>query len=147
MSEINPRNFNADHAGLKHTIWSLDLQEEETIDLAMDRSAWKSVVASRHPRPGDTIQVRAHDDSRYWSLFVLGTGPGWLKASIIEQTRAEAVPELPEDCPLTTKWIVGNRTYDVIRRGDNTVLKGGFKMKPDAIAWIVEHLSSMSRAA
>lgn len=150
--EINPRNFQADIAGLRHTIWSLDLQDGETIDLPLNRDAWKSVVAARHPRAGDIIHVRSCDNGDFHSLFVHGVGTGWLRASIIEKA-ALATPELPKSSPLRLRWNPGLKLHEVVREDAPnaiTVIRGGkdgFAMKEDAVKWINEHLASMKVAA
>lgn len=147
MPEINPQKFLDNYSGRTSVTWSLELEEDQTIDIAFDRAAWKTAVAARPVKAGHLIEVRSHDNSRYWKLLVLGTGPGWLKATPIEASKPDEMLEIPDGCPLTTKWIVGNRTYSVIRVGDNTVLKAGFAMKNDAVKWIAAHLQDMSRAA
>lgn len=139
------KTFQVNHGGLAHTVWSLRLGEGEGIDLPLDRNAWKQVMAANNkPQAGDIIEVRTHDDSQFWSLFVQGAGAGWLKATLVQQTQFEAIPELPESSLLAPRWNVGARAYDVIRKADKTVIQSGIKLKEDAVKWIENHQRQMA---
>ena len=141
--KFDPKNFNADHSGLKSTIWTHDLDEHESFQDCLDYNNYSRVMASRTPQQGDFVIARNHDRSNVVQHLVLATDKAWLKLRpFLECVRPDVI--VPETSSLSVKWNVGKRKYDVIRKSDNAVLHAGFSLKEDAVKWIDEHTKLMA---
>jgi hypothetical protein len=124
------------------------LTEAQTLEDALDPTFWsaQSEQIMRDPRTkgrGDIIEVRKPDIGLYAKLLVVETSKGYVKTVLVETAKPVDVA-LPESGALATKWNVGTKTHDVIRRADNHVLQGGFQTKAAAAEWINKHLAAMA---
>lgn len=136
-------------ASFKYNRWSLDLAEAHTLEDALnDTSLWSNIVnqIAGHDKTkgrGDVVEVRKADTGLYAELLIVEIGPGYVKAEPIRAYEPK-VPEVPEGVPFVTKWNVGKRTHDVVRKADGQVMVGGFQTKVKAIEWITDHMSKMA---
>lgn len=148
MAKFRAQNFG--RSDFKFNRWSLELLESETIESVMDSVSWKDILhilmGQDKTSPGgrgDFIEVRKMDTGLYAEFLVLEIGAGFVKLAPIRAFEPK-VEEVADSAPLTTKWNVGKRAHDVIRKSDNTVMKSGFQSKGAAIDWINEHLKAMA---
>lgn len=151
MSDKRARTGNFGPSGFKFTVWSYELQETDTQEDTLDPRFWRDVAAAVmgvdkiNPNGrGNEIRCWKPDTSHLFYLVIVEIGPGYIKTKLIRDAGAEAVKPLPENSPLSVKWNPGKKSHDVIRAGDNTVLKAGFQTKQAAAEWIADHLKSMA---
>lgn len=137
-------------ASFKFNRWSAELNENQTVDEAMEPSFWANQVEKimghdkTNPRGvGDVIELRKLDSGFFGELIILEIGTGYCKVDLIKAYEPKAVT-LAEDAPFTTKWNVGTKKHDVVRKSDNVVIKPGFQTKLSAAGWITEHLKDMA---
>lgn len=137
-------------ASFRFNRWSAVLREDQTLDDAMSPVFWTNVAPkimghdAVNPRGLlDIIEVRKPDTGAYYELIITEIGNGFVKVSPVKAYEPASVA-LPEDSPLSTKWNVGKRCHDVIRKADNAVMRSGFQTKAGAMAWIADHLKAMA---
>jgi len=137
-------------ASFRYNRWSADLDETQTLEDALEPSFWSSAVDKimghdkLNPKGiGDIIEVRKRDTALFAELMVLEVGPGFIKVDLIRKYEPPAVPVI-EDAPFTTKWNVGRRAHEVIRKGDHQVMASGFQSKDGAAAWIAKHMTAIA---
>lgn len=134
----------------KFNRWSLELAPDQDVESVFDRAAWVNLapVIMGHDKSrgrGDIIEIRNLATGLYAEVMVQEIGPGFVKVVPIRAFEPKAV-ELPESSPLETRWNVGARAHEVIRKADKQVMRGGFQTKESAAAWIAEHLQAMKAA-
>ena len=140
-------------SSFKFNRWSAELEEAQTLDDALDPTFWANHVETiqqdktggarkLHGR-GDIIEVRKLDSGLYAELLVVETGRGYVRTVLVREAKLPEV-SAPEESPLTTRWNVGNRCHEVIRKADSVVMQGGFQTKAAAVAWIADHLGKMA---
>lgn len=137
-------------ATLKFNRWSAELDEAQTLDDALTPTFWSGQAEKlmghdkANPRGrGDIIEIRKLDTGLYAELLVVEIGKGFIKTELVRRAEPEAVT-VPDDSPLTTRWNVGKRAHDVIRRSDNEVMARDFQTKAAALEWITKHLTAMA---
>lgn len=128
--------------------WQAYLTEEQTLEHALEGAFWTDaaeVVKGFDGKGGrqDIIELRKPDTSEYWELMIDEVGKGYLRVRVMYRDNPPAAI-VPDDSPLTMKWVVGNRTYDVIRKLDNEVMSRGFQTKRLAAEWITKHMKAMA---
>ena len=97
---------------------------------------WKHILGKI--ARGDVLEAFKPDTGEYAKFVVTEAGQGFIKLGRIEAfTPAEVAA--PEDSALTTKWNVGKRAHDVIRKADGFVMATNFQTKEGAVAWIADH--------
>jgi hypothetical protein len=154
MAKFNNRNFEL--ASFRYNTWCLDLQENETLEDALDPVAWANlcdkVMGFDKVNPkgrGDIIEVRKADTSLFARLLIVEARPGYIKTSLIEKQEPPAAT-IPDSVPYVTRWNVGKRLHEVLRKADNYVMSvpnGGFQTKESAVDWIAQQVSLTKTAA
>lgn len=144
-SRLHPKNFGK--ADYKANRWSAELSEKQALEDALDPTFWVDQAGQimRCPHKGllDIIELRKPDAALYAELVILGTGAGYVKVKVLKSAQDDQI-DIPAESPLTTKWSVGTKTYEVIRQADKVTLSAGFQTKAAAAAWIADHLSKMA---
>lgn len=135
----------------KYTVWSYELSENQTQEDALNPRFWVDVVdkvigqdKTKPQGRGQEIRCWKADTAHLFYLVIVEIGPGFIKTKLVRDGGAEAVKELPEASPLTTKWNVGKRMHDVIRKVDGHVMASNFQSKQAAADWIADHLKAMA---
>lgn len=148
--QIMRSNFGLQVGGYKHNRWWANLDENQALDDVTEPKFWIHVVDGimghdkSNPRGrGDIIEVRKADTGLYAEFLIVEIGTGFVKVIPVRAAEPQAV-DVPGNCPLATRWNVGAKTHDVVRRADNAVMRGGFQTKAGAAAWIAEHLKAMA---
>ncbi len=141
------RNFGLEE--FKYRIWSVDLEEDQTVEHVLTPRFFASVagkIAGQDPANpkgiGDIIRVRKRDSSGYWSFLIVAIGQSFIKLHPIEKCEPPQ-PEMPADIPFATRWNPGKKSFEVIRTADKVMTAAGFQTKADAHAWIAEHMKAM----
>ena len=137
-------------ASFKFNRWSAELDESQTLEHALEPTYWagqaETIMGHDKSKPGgrlDIIEIRKADTGLYAELLVVEVGKGFVKTKLIARAELDAV-EAPENSALTTRWNVGNRSHEVIRKNDKQIMRGGFQTKAGAVAWIEEHMKAMA---
>lgn len=148
-AKLADRNFGV--ASFKFNRWSAELDETQTLDDALLPAFWANLSAQimGHDKTrgrGDIIEVRKRDTGLYAELIVTEIGPGYVKVEPIRAYEPK-VTEVPDDVPFITRWNVGKRLHEVLRKADNQVMTGGFQSKEKAVEWIADHMAKMKVAA
>lgn len=143
------RNFGL--AEFKRNIWHLVLEENETFDDAINGPSWANLVPKivghdKSRGPGDRIEVWKPDTGAFGEMIINEIGPGYVRANFIRAYEPKVV-EIDESVPFITRWNVGKRMHEVLRRADNQVMAGGFQSKDKAVAWITDHMTKTKQAA
>jgi hypothetical protein len=148
MSRMTGKNFGP--ATYRYNQWDADLDENQTIEDALNPRFWVDQAGTLmghdkgNPKGrGDLIHLRKMDTGMYVKLLVTEIGPGYVKVIVVEGAQPKE-PEMPESSPLTTKWNVGRRVHEVVRKIDGGVLSTGHQTKQGAIDWITEHTKQMA---
>lgn len=147
--KFSDRNFGL--AEFKRNVWHLKLEEAETFDDATNSASWVNLVDKiiGHDKargPGDRIEVWKPDTGAFGEMIINEIGPGYVRANFIRAYEPK-VAEIPEGVPFVTRWNVGKRAHDVLRKADNQVMAGGFQSKNKAVEWINDHMAKMKVAA
>jgi hypothetical protein len=142
------KNFALNVAGFKFNSWSALLEESQTIEHALDPKFWSDQVGkiighNKAGGRGDIIEVRKLSTGLYAQLSIVEIAVGYVRVELIRGAEPSQA-EVAEDCPLTTRWNAGAKTHEVIRKGDNAVLQGGFQTKNGAVAWLLDHINKMA---
>lgn len=145
------RESNFGLAEYKRNVWHLKLEENETFDDAMNGPSWSNLVAKivghdKSRGPGDRIEVWKPDTGAFGEMIINEIGAGYVRANFIRAYEPK-ISEIPEGVPFVTRWNVGKRAHDVLRKADNQVMAGGFQSKDKAIEWINDHMAKMKVAA
>lgn len=135
-------------AGQLNNRWQAYLTEGQTIEDALEPSFWvdaSEVIAGHTGKLGmqDIIEVRKADTGQYWELMIDEVGKGYLRVRVLLRDTPPIV-EIPETAPLATRWNVGARGHEVIRKMDKQVMAGPFPTKAKAAEWIADHLKAMA---
>lgn len=149
-SRILTRDFDA--AQFRFNEWSAVLSENQTIEDALDPTFWADVVdkvmghdKSKPRGLMDIIKVRKPDTMQYVELMITGIGKGFIRVVKSEREfKAAEGPAISQDSPLSPRWNVGRRSYDVIRKADGAVMHSGFQTKGAANEWIADHIQKMA---
>lgn len=137
-------------ASFKYNRWAADLSEDQTIEDAMRPEFWSSNAAKimGHDRAnskgiGDIIEVRKRSTGLYAEFHVADVGHGYIKLDLLrENVRTE--PALSGESPFDTRWNVGRRSHEVIRKFDRQVMATDFNTRSAAINWITDHMKAMA---
>lgn len=149
---IKRRLLDSDFAvsSFRYNRWSAILKEDQTIADALSPAFWTNqadkIMGHDKANPRgllDIIEVRKPDAGAYYELIITEIGLGFVRVAPVRAYEPPAIA-LADDSPLTTKWNVGKRCHDVVRKSDNTVMKPGFQTKASAAAWIAEHVKAMA---
>jgi len=127
----------------KYNTWAYDLDEPFTFDDVMKPDFWatqahKLMGHDKQKGRGDILRVRELRTGAMAEYQILELGVGYVKVNKIREAAAPSA-EIPESSPLTTRYNIGKRTHEVIRKADGNVLMPGFQSKAAAAAWIAEH--------
>jgi hypothetical protein len=145
------RESNFGLAEFKRNVWHLKLEENESFDDATNGSSWSNLVAKivghdKSRGPGDRIEVWKPDTGASGEMIITEVGPGYVRANFIRAYEPKAI-EVPDDVPFTTRWNVGKRRHEVLRRADNQIMASDFQSKEKAVEWIADHMAKMKVAA
>jgi hypothetical protein len=145
---MSARNFGI--STFKFNRWSAELTEEQSLEDALKPEFWVDLapqVIGHDPTNlkgrGDIIELRKLDTGLYAELIITEVNKAYLKVRLQHKDQPP-VAEVSEASPLATKWNVGKRMHDVIRKADGQVLAAGFQSKEKAIEWIDDHLRKMA---
>lgn len=147
-SKMLVKNFGV--ASFRYNRWAADLEEGQTLEDAMHPEFWAhqadGVMGHDKTNPkgvGDIIEVRKPDISLFAELLIVEIGKGYIRTELLRE-RAPASVEVADESPLGTKWNVGKRQHEVVRKSDNEVLKSGFQTKQAAVDWIEKHTMAVA---
>jgi hypothetical protein len=137
-------------AEFKSRRWRAELTEDQIVEDTADPTFWRHQadkimghdVLNAKGR-GDILEVFKPDTSEYVELLVTEIGKGFVKTRLISHSKPDDVA-VPDASPLTTKWNVGKRAHEVVRKSDNAVMAGGFQSKGSALEWIERHVKAMA---
>lgn len=145
---MQTRNFEA--AGFRYNRWQADLDENQTLEQALEPTFWRHVstkiMGHNQATPkgrGDLIEVRKLDTGLYAELLITEIGNGYVKVAMLRMAEPD-VADVPDDAPFLTRWNVGKRGHEVLRRADKMVMSGPFQSKAGAVAWISDHMAKMA---
>jgi hypothetical protein len=143
------RNFGL--AEFKRNVWHLTLEENETFEDALNSANWSNLVSKivghdKSRGPGDLIQVWKPDTGAFGEMIIREVGPGYARADFIRANEPKTI-KLDDSNPFITKWNVGKKMHEVLRRADNAVMAGGFQSKAKAFEWIADHMAKTKHAA
>lgn len=135
----------------KFNRWSLELSESQELESVFDGPAWVNLAPAimGHNKAGgrgDIIEIRKLDTGLYAEVMIQEIGQGFVKVVPIRAYQPEVIA-IADDVPFKTRWNVGKRSHEVIRRADNQVMAGGFQTQQSAAAWIDNHMKAMRQAA
>lgn len=144
------RDNNFEVASFRYNRWSADLEENQTLQHALDPKFWAGqapkVMGHDKNRPrgrGDIIEVRKLDSGLYAELLVLEVRENLIHVQLLRQIEPKAL-DLPVDTPLETRWNLGKKQHEVVRKTDKVVMAGPFPTKNAAHEWIVDHMKAMA---
>ena len=130
--------------------WSAELTQDQTIEDTLVPEFWKQAAATiigydkANPKGrGDIIEVRKPDTGDYLELLVTEVGSGYVRVRPIKVSTAPAAQENP-DSAMTTKWNIGTKRHDVVRKSDGQVMAKDFQTKDSALAWIANFTQKLS---
>lgn len=133
----------------KFNRWSAVLSETQTLDDAMRPEFWAeqstTIMGPNAADPRgvmDVLVVRKPDTGDYWELVIREIGKGFIKVQLKADCKPVAV-DVP-DAGFTTKWQVGKRCHEVVRKDTGAVMSTGHQSKAAAVAWINDHLKAMA---
>lgn len=142
------RNFGVE--SFKFNRWSCELDETQTLEDALNPSFWSGQVEKimghnkTNPRGrGDIIALRQISTGLYVELLVLEVGTGFIKVEPIREFQPKDVT-ISDTSPLTTRWNVGKRKHEVVRKVDNQVMAADFQTKQSAADWIADHMKKLA---
>lgn len=148
---LNERQFG--EISFKFRRWSAELSAEQTVEDALVPEFWKQLAQTikghdkTNPKGrGDIIEVRKPDTGAYAELLVTEVGEGYIRVRPLKYFEPEVASE-KSDSALTTKWNVGKKTHDVVRKSDSQVMAAGFQTKDAAVAWIENFTNKMQPKA
>ncbi len=148
VRKFSERNFGV--ASFKYNRWSLDLEENQTIEHALDPSNWahlaSRIMGSDKANPkgrGDIVEVRKIETGLYAELIVTEVSQSHVRVRLLRNQEAEAKP-VPEESPLKPRWNPGRKMHEVVRVADNAVMQSGFQTRDLAVNWISDHLSKIA---
>lgn len=151
MTQLNERQFG--ELSFKFRRWSAELSPDQTLEDTLVPEFWKmqaQVIAGHdkvNPRGrGDIIEVRKLDTGAYAELLVTEVGPGFIRVRPLKASEAPVVKE-DTSSALTTKWNIGTKRHDVVRKADGQVMQSGFQTKDSAVAWIATFTQKMQQKA
>lgn len=138
-------------AEFQRNVWHITLGEHETFDDALNGPSWSNLVSKiiGHDKtrgPGDRIEVWKPDTGAFGEMIITEVGPGYVRANFIRAYEPKLI-EIDEDVPFVTRWNVGKRRHEVLRRADNQIMQGDFQSKEKAVAWIADHIAKTRQAA
>ncbi len=99
-------------------------------------------VTGEPDRSGAIIEVRTADHAFYAELYVRAVHDQGLIVSVLREPKY-FTPEENAAPGFNTRWNVGKRRHEVIRKSDNKIVAGDFKIKEDALQWINETIAAM----
>lgn len=145
------KDFRLDLSGFVFNQWAYILGEQHTLADALDPVFWADQVDKimGHDKSrgrGDTINVWKPSTGESALLRIIEINVGFVR-TVLMQSASPPQVEIAADSPLDTRWNVGSRTHEVIRKADRQILQGGFQTKAKAAEWIADHLAKMNRAA
>lgn len=132
----------------KRNRWFYELTEAQQPSDLERPEFWSDVVdhIRGHDKTkgvGDRIEFDKPDTGWAGTARINAIGQGFMKIGLFEQYHP-AVVDVAENSPLLTKWNVGKRCHEVIRASSKDVVASNFQTKPDAVAWITNHLKDMA---
>lgn len=128
-------------AEYKFNEWAVVLEFGTPYESIFAPDFWAHVA--KDLKQGDIIHVRSEDHSFYARVYVRASDRLWAKVGEIEAVNFDATQKA-EESGLAVKWIVGKRSFAVVRQSDNQVIQGGFQIKEDAVAWMNDHNAKMA---
>lgn len=147
---LNERNFG--EISFKFRRWSAELSPDQSLEDCLVPEFWKqqAQVIAGHDKAnpkgrGDIIEVRKPDSGAYAEFIVTEVGPGFVRVRPLKAYEPPKVSERP-DSALTTKWDIGRKVHNVVRKSDGQVMAAGFQTKDAAVAWI-ENFTATFKAA
>lgn len=148
QKRMHSKNFGLVEHMTRH--WRGILTEGQTLEDALDPKFWVDQVTllmgpAKNLGRGDIIEVYKPDTGLYAELVVREIGVGYVRVKLVQKADGDVV-HLSADGPLSTRWNVGNKTHEVIRKSDMEVLARGFQTKGSAVEWINKHLQEMAAA-
>lgn len=137
--------------GFGNARWQAYLPAGFAFEDALHPQFWANHARNMKASPGerrgvgDIIELRDAEHTRIMELYIRGITNTEVFVGILSDRAI--VPAVPvTDQTLDVRWNVGARGYDVIRKSDRTIIKGGaaFPLREQAVAWIEQHRAAMN---
>lgn len=135
-------------AEFKRNTWRVELSPDQTIDDTADPKFFRNQVGlvighNKTGGRGDLIEVWKPDTSELALLVIVEIGVGYIRTTMKDRFAPEEV-EIPDGVPFITRWNVGRRAHEVLRKADDAVMASNFQTKASALAWISQHMKAMA---
>lgn len=137
-------------ASFRYNRWSADLDENQTIEDALEEQFWASIADKimgqdkNNPKGiGDIIEIRKRDTALFAEVIVVAIGKGFVKVQPLRAYEPKAVSE-QEGSPLIARWNPGKKCHEVIRKNDKTMMASNFQTREMAVKWIEDHIAAMA---
>ena len=131
----------------RHKIFFADVPSGHILTQLMEPAYWAHV--GNKLNLGDEIIALAEDNLYRAHLLVLGKGTGWVQVFCLKFDELTKPFEMPVDAD--TSYIIehsGNmHKWRVRRRADNHVLVSQLKTRDEAVAFLRQHMTTLTRDA
>lgn len=147
---MSPKILDRDF-GLEETFnrrWAVNLNPQQSLDDVMRPEFFAHVTGKvrGHDKKsgiGDILVVRQVNTGLYAELIITEIGDTFLHCKPLRMVEPEKI-DIPDEVPFTTRWNVGLRCHEVLRKMDNAVMAGDFQTRTAAKAWIDNHMKAMA---
>lgn len=118
--------------------WIANAEIGHTVEDCLVPAYWSHMAAQMNPY--DHIEVRAEDGSWVADLMVIAVDRSWAKVVLRQKFDLVAVDSMPtSELQHKVEWKGPQHRFCVIRVSDSANLKGEFRTKDEATAWMKEH--------
>lgn len=146
---LRPNNDHFGEASFGFRRWYATLEEGQSLADCLVETFWKHVAdkvqghdQAKPKGRGDIIEVRTFDNGDYAELMIVAVSRGGLRVKLLREIKDAVSATVPDSAPFDIKWIVGNRTFSVVRKGDRQPVSQGHQTKAAALAWITDTMNS-----
>lgn len=132
--------------GSDSPLWTLVMREGVTFDDVLKPEYWTSLAGrfGVNTRFHPLVHVVNEEHTFSAMLYVRSVQQNEVYVETIWGPHIFGPVEAADDKKLVAKWNIGSKSYEVVRATDKAVIKSGFGVKEQAVAWIDEHLKSMA---
>lgn len=120
--------------------WVVNAEEGTSVQDVLDPGYWAHMA--QHLQLYDHIEVRLETGEWILDLIVLDVGRTYARVYLANKHSFDEVDTAPPVGAITHKveWKGPQRKYVVIRNSDSAALQEGFATKPEALAWMENHI-------
>ena len=135
--KLNMTRFH--EAAQERNVWRICPELGTPESRLMEPDFWSHV--SMKLRPGDKIEAFAEDGTWYAEYLVMGCDRLWAKVhrTLHEKLTTADVSETQAQTH-SVEWKGPQRKFAIIRKEDNEIVRDGFQVKDDAIAYLKDYL-------